>query len=183
MKAIRLVGTAALVGVIAGIVLDVIAFVVARNGPQSDSWSFRGNGALAIPFGLGPAILAGAWAALVFRYRGFARWKELGLAAGLVGIGLLLISVLVLVLFNSAGMGVSSALTFFILAWMVIAPVLAGFIPAPAKNATPDPALRADLPAGRVGESLPGHLGAGVTFALVSAVAFYAAGLVLAPGS
>jgi hypothetical protein len=169
VKTLALIGAAVLVGVIAGVFLDVAAFLVARYGPEAESWSFRGNGALAVPFGLGPAILAGAWAALVFRYRGFERWKELGLAAGLVGVAFLLISVLVLVLFNSDAMGVSSAMTLFILAWMVAAPVVAAFIPAKARRAEP--------------RTLTGHLGAGVTFTVVSVVAFYAAGLVLAPGS
>ena len=37
---------------------------------------------------------AGFWAGLVFRYRGFARWALLGLAAALVGTAFLLINVL-----------------------------------------------------------------------------------------
>src|SRR5438445_10815867 len=108
MKNLRLVLSAVAIGLLAGVLLDVGTFLVARYGPQADGWSFRGNGALAIPFGLGPAILAGAWVALVLRYRGFPRWKLLGLAAGLVGVGFLLISVLVLVAFHSAARDVSS---------------------------------------------------------------------------
>lgn len=168
-RAVGLIGSAALVGIIAGVFLDVAAFLVARYGPQADGWSFRGNGALAIPFGLGPALLAGFWAGLVFRYRGFARWALLGLAAAFVGTAFLLISVLVLVLFNSAAMDVSSAMTFFILGWTVVAPILAGFIPKPAQSGHP-------------GE-LPAHVGAGAILTVVFFVAFLAAGLVLAPGS
>lgn len=154
---------------VAGVLLDLATFLVARYGPQADGWSFRGNGALSVPFGLGPAILAGAWAGLVFRYRGFARWRELGGLAGLVGTALLLISVLVLVLFNDAGMGVSSNLTFFILGWMVVAPVLAALLPASARSERP--------------KGLLGHVGAGAVLTVVMVAAFYAAGLVLAPGS
>jgi hypothetical protein len=168
-KAVELVGSAAVVGLVAGVLLDVAAFLVARYGPQADGWSFRGNGALAIPFGLGPAMLAGFWAALILRYRGFASWAVLGLAAGLVGTAFLLISVLVLVLFNSEAMDVSSAMTFFILGWMVVAPVLAGVMPARIQSQ-------------RSGQ-LPAHLGAGAVLTVVFFVAFFVSGLVLAPGS
>lgn len=168
-KAVELIGSAAVLGLVAGAVLDVVAFLIARYGPQADGWSFRGNGALAIPFGLGPAVLAGFWAALVFRYRGFASWPLLGLAAGLVGTAFLLISVLVLVMFNSAAMDASSAMTFFILGWLVVAPVLAALIPAQTRSQ-------------RSGQ-LPAHLGAGAVLTVVFFVAFFVAGLVLAPGS
>lgn len=160
---------AAVIGIVAGVFLDVATFLVARYGPEADSYSYRGNGALAVPFGLGPAILAGAWVALVLRYRGFARWKEIGLAAGLVNIFLLLVSVLLLVLFNSAAFGVSTAMTFAILVWMIIAPVVAAFVPAPAKRDQP--------------RELPGHVGAGALLAVVLVLAFLAAEAVLAPGS
>src|SRR2546428_3660057 len=98
MKNLRLVLSAVAIGLLAGVLLDVGTFLVARYGPEADGWSFRGNGALSIPFGLGPAILAGFWAGLVFRFRGFGRWLALGLVAALVGTALLLISVVVLVL-------------------------------------------------------------------------------------
>jgi hypothetical protein len=168
-RAAGLIGSAVLVGLVAGALLDVAAFLVARYGPQADGWSFRGNGALAIPFGLGPALLAGFWAGLVFRYRGFARWALLGLAAALVGTTFLLISVLVLVLFNSAAMDVSSAMSFFILGWMVVAPALAAVLPARTY--------------GQRSEQLPVHVGAGAILTVVFFVAFFVAGLVLAPGS
>jgi hypothetical protein len=168
-RAVALFVWAAVIGVVAGVFLDVATFLVARYGPEADSYSYRGNGALAVPFGLGPAILAGAWVALVLRYRGFARWKEIGLAAGLVNIFLLLVSVLLLVLFNSAAFGVSTAMTFAILVWMIIAPVVAAFVPAPEKRDEP--------------RELPGHVGAGALLAVVLVLAFLAAEAVLAPGS
>jgi hypothetical protein len=169
MKSSRLVLSAIAIGLLAGVLLDVATFLVARYGPQADSWSFRGNGALSVPFGLGPAILAGFWAALVFRFRGFARWLLFGLAAALVGTAFLLVSVLVLVLFNSGGAGVSNAMTMFILAWMVLAPILAAVLPAPKPRPEPQ----------RVG----GHVGAGVLITVALIVSFYVAALVLAPGS
>jgi|SRR5713226_2074589 len=169
MKVLALIGIALVVAAVAGVLLDVVAFPVARYGPQADGWSFRGNGALAIPFGLGPAVLAGFWTALVLRDRGFARWLELGFAAGLVGTGFLLISVIVLALFNSAAMDVSSAMTFFILAWLVVAPVLAALIPGPAQSPHSG--------------QLAAHLAACGVMTVVFGLAFFAAGLFLAPGS
>lgn len=158
-----------MIGLLAGVLLDVATFLVARYGPEADGWSFRGNGALSIPFGLGPATLAGFWVALVLRFRGFARWRALGLAAALVGTAFLLISVLVLVLFNSGGMGVSNAMTLFIFVWMLLAPIIAAVVPAPKTR--PEP------------QQVGGHLGAGVLLTVGLVFAFYAAALVLAPGS
>jgi hypothetical protein len=166
LKTFALLGWALLIGALAGVLLDVATFLVARYGPQADGWSFRGNGALAVPFELGPAILAGAWTALAFRNRGFERWLVFGLAAGLIGTGFLLLSVLALVLFGSATAAASSnALTLLTFGWMVVAPWLARFVRAPA-----DQVRR-------------GHVMAGALFAITLVVVFSVSGLVLAPGS
>jgi hypothetical protein len=158
------------IGASAGILLDVATFLVARYGPQADSWSFRGNGALVVPFGVGPAILAGGWTALVLRYRGSGRWLVFGLAAGLVGIGFVLLSALVLILFGSAtAAGLSNALSLLTLGWMVVAPWLARFVRVPADQV-------------RRGQ-LGGHVMAGVLFAITVGVVFSVSGLVLAPGA
>ena len=77
-----------------------------------------------------------------------------------------------LVLFNSAAMGVSSAMTFFILGWMVAAPVLAAVTPARENYSSP-----------HLAGLLPAHVGAGAILTVVFFVAFFVAGLVLAPGS
>src|SRR3989442_6040013 len=169
MNNLRLVLSAVAIGLLAGVVLDVGTFLAARYGPEADGWSLRGNGALSVPFGLGPAILAGFWAGLVFRFRGFGRWLALGLVAALVGTAFLLISVVVLVLFNSDGAGVSNAMTYLILAWMVLAPILAAVVPAPREHpARPE---------------LAGHVGAWILITVGLVVAFSVASLVLAPGS
>src|ERR1700730_12627488 len=162
-RPLSLIGWAAIVGLAAGVLLDVATFLVARYCPQADSWSFRGNGALAVPFGLGPAILAGAWVALVLRFRGFARWRELGLGAALIGFVFLLVSVLLLALFNSAAIGVSSAMTFVILGWVVVAPMIAALIPASTPRPQPS--------------ELSSHLGAAAILTVVLVFAFYIAGL------
>src|ERR1700687_1874834 len=136
MKTLALLGWALVIGALAGILLDVATFLVARYGPEADSWSFRGNGALAVPFGAGPAILAGGWTALAFRNRGFARWLLFGFSRRLVSDGFVLLGVLVLVLFGSdTGAAASNALTLLTLGWMVVAPWLARFVRAPAEQA------------------------------------------------
>ena len=170
MKDSRLILSAVVIGLVAGVLLDVATFLVARYGPAADGWSFRGNGALVVPLGLGPSILAGAWATLVCHYRGFARWLELGVLAGLVGTAFLLVSIIVLVLFGSdAGAAVSNVITLVIFAWMVLAPILAAVVPAP--NPRPNP------------PQVGGHIGAGILITVALVVAFSAASLVLAPGS
>ncbi len=41
MRVFALLGWAILIGLLAGVFLDVLTFLVARYGPQGDSWSFR----------------------------------------------------------------------------------------------------------------------------------------------
>jgi hypothetical protein len=168
MRATRLLGVALGTGLLAGVALDVLTYVLARYGPQGESWSFRGNGALVVPFGLGPAVVAGAWTALVLRSRGSARWRLLGIVAGLVGAAFVIASVAALILFGSAGQRASNRLSLFPLAWMVIAPVLAGALRVLGK-----PAPRLPL----------AHVAAGVVFPVALAAGFYAAALVVSPGS
>jgi len=170
VKTFALLGWALVIGALAGILLDVATFMVARYGPAADGWSFRGNGALVVPFAVGPAILAGAWTALAFRNRGFARWLVFGLAAGVVGVGFVLLSALVLILFGSATAAAwSNALSLLTLGWMVVAPWLARFVRVPADQV-------------RRGQ-LGGHVMAGVLFAISLVAVFSVSGLVLSPGS
>ena len=91
---------------------------------------------------------------------------------------------LVPVLLNSAAIDVSSAMTFFILGWMVAAPMLAAVTPAYENYRSPHPAgllrKRADLPTGWGGVQLPAHVGAG---AILLFRGDLCRGLILAPGS
>ncbi len=170
MRVFALLGWAILIGLVAGVALDAVAFLVARYGPEGDSWSLRGNGALIVPIGLGPAILAGGWTALASRYRGSPHWLVLGLAGFIIGTTFVVASVLVLVFFGSdAGAASSNVLTLLILVWMLVAPWLARFVRAPGQQV-------------RRGE-LGGHVIAGVFFAIAVFAAFAASGLVLPPGS
>ena len=124
----RLVSTVLVSAVAAGVALDVLTFLVARYGPQGgtgDSWSLRGNGALLVPFGVGPAVLAGAWSALVLHARGVPHWLRKGGLFGLMGAAFAGASVLVLIEFGSAGPGLSELLVVPTWLWVGAAPLLA----------------------------------------------------------
>jgi len=85
-------------------------------------WSFRGNGALVVPFGVGPAVLAGGWTALVLHGRTGVRWLWWSVAAVLIGVAVVLASVAATVL---GRLDAADRLTYLILAWAAIAPILA----------------------------------------------------------
>ena len=67
-------GLIVVVGALTGIGLWVLTTIVSRSPLASNGWSLSGNRSLIIPFGLGPAIVAGGWAAIVLRMRGHSRW-------------------------------------------------------------------------------------------------------------
>jgi hypothetical protein len=161
-RALALVGSAAVLGLLAGVLLEVATFLMARYGPEAGHWSFRGNGALTVPAELGPVILAGAWMALVLRYRGFPTWWRRGVATVLVGIGYLAVTMIVLF---ATGLD----LMILIILLMIVAPVVAWRVRAPAGQAR--------------GGSLFGHLGAAIAFAVAMVVAFFAGGVALPAGN
>ena len=157
--------------VVAGFVLDVLTFALARYGPQGADgapWSFRGNGALVVPFGVGPAVLAAAWTALVLRARGAPRWLGGGAIVGLIGCGLVGSSILLLVVFGSAAQRLSDLLVYPTWIWMASAPVLAMLVPVRGTSAPRKKTV---------------HILAGALFAVVLPTAFLAAELVVSPGS
>jgi len=105
-QTVELLGAISVWGLLTGIALDLLTFVIARYGPQGGDeapWSFRGNGALVVPFGLGPVCAAAGWTALVLCARGVKRWRRWTVATGLVGALIALVSVGVLISFGSAG--------------------------------------------------------------------------------
>src|SRR6266540_6844717 len=83
-RARTLIVTAA-VGILAGGAVALFAFLLARYGPSSDGWSFRGNGAISA-YTLAPVLLTAGLTALVLRARSAPSWLGIGLGAGLVGL-------------------------------------------------------------------------------------------------
>jgi hypothetical protein len=67
-------GLMALIGLLVGLCLWILTIGVSRGHLSGDAWSLSGNGALIVPFGVGPAVVAGGWAAIIFRMRGHSRW-------------------------------------------------------------------------------------------------------------
>jgi hypothetical protein len=166
MKCVLL--SASLSGLIAGSILGLLTAWMAGSGPVGDGWSFRGNGALLVPLGLGPALLAGAWTALALRYRGVGRWRSLGVATTVIGALPAVASVLVLVLFGRSGQRVSDALTLPALAWPVLAPLIAAVRPV------------AGPPAARVGPLV--IVLAAVAFTIFLVAGFAGTEVVVSPG-
>jgi hypothetical protein len=111
-------------GVLLGIALELLTVVVARYGPQGTSsdvaWSFRGNGALIVPFGLGPAILAGGWTAILLHHRDGARYLQWAAAVFVAGAAVVLIDAVATV---NGIFGLANVLTLIAFAWPLIAPL------------------------------------------------------------
>lgn len=122
----RLLGWTIVLGLVGGALLDVLAGLAAQAGPSGDGWSLRGNGALVVPFGLGPAVLGGGWTALALHARRRSSWAVAGVAAGLVGVALALAQVAYLALFGQSGSGLFGAVSLIALAvWVLAAPAAA----------------------------------------------------------
>lgn len=133
-----LFGLSVALGVAGGAAVSLLAFLLARYGPADGSWSFRGNGALAA-YTVLPAILAGGWTALVLHRRRLA-WPGIGLAAGLVGLALAALDAALLPLLGAgADQTVGPVLLVSLLAWAVLAPLVATRVPA-GRAARPVPA-------------------------------------------
>jgi hypothetical protein len=129
------VGVLALLGILAGIVIWVLTSLVSRGHISGNGWSLAGNGALIIPFGLGPAIVAGGWAAIILRMRGHRRWLQLGIGSSLVGLVLVTASLLSLIVFGpqnrDAGTTASLFFGFLLYGWLLASAITAAMIPAP----------------------------------------------------
>jgi hypothetical protein len=120
-----LFGITIAVGLVAGATISILAFLLARYGPSGDSWSFRGNGALAA-YTLLSAVEAGGWTALALRARSSPRWLSVALAAGAVGMLLAIASATLLPAFGPGADRIAGPfLLLALVAWMGLAPVLA----------------------------------------------------------
>ena len=122
-------------GLLLGLLLWLLSFAISHAHITGNGWSLTGNGILIIPFGLGPAIVAAIWAAIILRMRGHSRWLELGLASGLFGLLLLGGSFLSLVLFGASNRDVGATASLFfgflLYGWLLGSAVTAGLVPAP----------------------------------------------------
>ncbi|MEA2633958.1 MAG: hypothetical protein QOH92_725 [Chloroflexota bacterium] len=129
------VGLIALVGVVAGLGLWVLTIAVSRGGLSGDGWSLSGNGALIVPFGIGPALVAGGWAGIILRMRGHPRWLLLGIGSALIGLALAAASLLVLVVFGprsrDAGLAASLFFGFVLYGWLLGSAIVAALVRAP----------------------------------------------------
>jgi hypothetical protein len=128
-------GLIALAGALAGFVLWLLTFVLTCSRISGDGWSLSGNGALIIPFGIGPAVVAGGWAAIILRMRSHPRWLQLGIGSGLVGLALTAGSLLSLIAFGprarDAGATASLFFGFLLYGWLLASAIVAAIIPAP----------------------------------------------------
>jgi hypothetical protein len=128
-------GLVALAGAIAGIGLWILTFGLSRSNISGNGWALTGSGALIVPFGLGPAVVAGGWAAIILRMRGHSRWLQLGIGSGLVGLALLAGSFLSLIAFGpggrDAGATASLFFGFMLYGWLLGSAIVAAMIPAP----------------------------------------------------
>jgi len=133
-------GLIALLGIIAGGLLWVLTIVLSRSNISGNGWALSGNGALIIPFGIGPTVVAGGWAAIILRMRGHPRWLQLGILSGLVGLALTAGSLLSLIVFGpgarDAGATASLFFGFLLYGWLLASAIAAAMIRAP------DPARR-----------------------------------------
>ena len=124
-----------LVGVIAGLLLGLVTILLSRSDISGNGWSLSGNASLVIPFGVGPAVVAGGWSAIVLRMRDHPRWIQLGILSGLFGLAFVAASFLSLIVFGPGArdLGATAALLFgFLLyGWLLGGPVVAALIDAP----------------------------------------------------
>lgn len=117
-------------GGIAGVVIMFLAKLVDVWGPSGDGWSYRGNGALVVPFELGPVVLAAGWTMLILHGRSHARWIVFGVAAALVELAIAAVSNVALVVGGSAvGGAVSLVAQPIMVLVIVVSPAVALFFP------------------------------------------------------
>ena len=136
-------GLIAILGVVAGALLWIVTIVLGRSNISGNGWALSGNSALIIPFGLGPAVVAGGWTAIVLRMRGHPRWLQLGIASSLVGLALTSGILLSLIVFGparrDAGTTASLFFGFLLYGWLLASVIVAAMIraPDPARHGPP----------------------------------------------
>lgn len=128
-------GLIALSGLVAGLCLWGLTIAVGRGHFSGGGWSLSGNGVLIVPFGIGPALVAGGWAAIILRMRDHPRWLLLGIGSGLIGLALTAASLLSLAAFGPQGRDAGAAASLFfgfiLYGWLLGSAIVAALIPAP----------------------------------------------------
>ena len=128
-------GLLGLFGLVAGVLLWVLTIALTRAHLSGDGWTLSGNSALIIPFGIGPALVAGGWAGIILRMRGHPRWLLLGIGSALVGLALTAASLLSLILFGPRGRDAGAAASLFfgivLYGWLLGSAIVAALIHAP----------------------------------------------------
>lgn len=127
----RFAALIALVGAVAGLALWALTTFVSRSHLSGLS----GNEALIVPFGLGPAIVAGGWAMVILRMRAHPRWLQLGIGSGLIGVALVAASLLSLIAFGPAARDAGSTASLFfgflLYGWLLGSAIAASMVLAP----------------------------------------------------
>src|SRR6266853_873918 len=135
LKDPRFAGLTALFGLVAGLCLWGLTIAVSRGHLSGDGSSLSGNGALIVPFGIGPALVAGGWAAVILRMRAHPRWLVLGIGSALIGFALAGAGLLSLVVFGPQGRDAGSTgslfFGFLLYGWLLGSAIVAALIPAP----------------------------------------------------
>ena len=128
-------GLVVVAGVLSGAALWLLTTMASRLHLSGSGWALSGNAVLIIPFGLGPAVVAGGWAAIILRMRGHPRWLQLGIASGGVGLALVGASLLSLIVFGpahrDAGATASLFFGFLLYGWLLASAITAALVPAP----------------------------------------------------
>jgi hypothetical protein len=120
----------AVLGLATGVALGLLTSLLAASGPGGEGWSLRGNGALIVPFGLAPALVAAGWAGVVAHLRSLPNWPVYGFLAGLVGVGLSAASLLSVVAGGSGGTAVAAVATLLVPLWTLAAPLVVSMLPS-----------------------------------------------------
>jgi len=158
---LRMVGLVALVGIAAGVFLASLTNFLANTNIGGPGWSFRGNGALWVPFGIGPAFLAMGWSALALHCRRARRWERWAGVSLLIGVVVACLGLLSLML-SRLGTGWYMSLSFLPWLWAILAPVLWGLVPVGVED--------------RERLSWWWYVGAGLVYGVAVVMSFFVAG-------
>jgi hypothetical protein len=131
------VATVGAIALFAGLLLWLLTIAASRSRISGNGWSLSGNGALIVPFGIGPALIAGGWAAIILRLRGNRNWRGLALTATGIGVLLVVLSLLSLVVLGATSLGTRASVLFqlFSFLWLLAGPMIALLLPASVGSA------------------------------------------------